>query len=380
MILYFNPAYLKHSTIQQAIIQSRGHDTFSRLANLRKINKNHTAWYSRKGTNLLPFKSELIDIPGFAMPDYDPDYTQSWTQITDQRCHDLHTSHWHRPWLVMWSGGIDSTVIVASLLKNLDPADLDNITIACNPVCIWENPQFYFDHIMPNFKVVNSTEMMSEDFEHRDAYVIDGEPADQLFGCAGGYLDTLYQNPDLLYTNIINNKDCAIDAIAGLTDRPFAEWYYHVLVANAASAGVSVTTLHDLIGWSGFNNAWISVKFRVISDLRGNWRTIKNAKSYIDKFVHWYDSNEYQQWAMNPRNASEKIGSTTSEYKLAAKKYIHSVDNNGYYFKFKTKMASADLYSNQLLPPWCCIDQDWNFLNLQEHEDQIISMLPNHLV
>jgi hypothetical protein len=381
MILYFNAAWLNHPVVKQTIVDHRGQDTFSKLTNLDRINLSHTAWYSRKGTNLLPFKNELIDVPGFAMPDYRSDYNRSWTEVTDQRCLELRASHWDRPWVVMWSGGIDSTVIVAAMIKNLPRADLDNITIACTSLSIWENPQFYHDHIKPNFKVVDSVKLLSEEFHDQNAYTFNGDPGDQLFGCAGGYLSALYQDTDLLRTNIIKDKDCAIDFIANLpTDRKFAEWYYHVLVGNAASAGVPVTTLYDLMWWSGFNNAWATNKFQFIMVTCGNWKNTKNAKSYIDKFVHWFDSNDYQQWAMNSNNVDEKLGSTVSEYKLAAKKYIYSVDKNKYYFDFKTKVGSSDIYPATRNGPWCCVDHNWNFLNLQDHQDQIISMLPDHLV
>jgi len=381
MILYFNAAWLNHPVVKQAIIDHRGPDTFSKLTNLDRVNQSHTAWYSRKGVNRLPFRNGLTDVPGFAMPDYNADHNWSWTEITDQRCLDLRTSHWNRPWIIMWSGGIDSTVIVASLIKNLSPADFDNITIACTSLSVWENPQFYHDYITPHFKVANSAELLSKDFDSLDAYVINGEPADQLFGCAGGYMNALYQNPESLHINIINNKDCAIDVLTRLTaDKKFAEWYYHVLVTNAASAGVTVKTLYDLLWWSGFNNAWSSVLLRFIAVTCGDWKNIKNAKSYIDKFVPWYISDHYQQWCMNPDNIGDKLGASVTEYKLAAKKYIYSVNKDQYYFDFKTKIGSSDIFPTNRSGPWCCIDHDWNLLNLQEHQDQIISMLPDHLV
>lgn len=379
MILYFNAAWLNHPAVRQTIIDHRGPDTFSKLSSLDNFNRSHTAWYSRKGANLLPFKNGLTDVPGFAMPNYNADQRRSWTEITDQRCLDLRTSHWDRPWVIMWSGGIDSTVVVASLIKNLAQADFDNITIACTSLSVWENPQFYFDHIMPNFKVVDSTDLLSEDVDSLDAYVINGESADQLFGCVGDLL-AYHQGPDVLYTNIIHNKDLAIDTIARRTDPGFADWYYHVLVANAVSAGVPVTRLVDLIWWSAFNNAWCSTMFRFIAVTCGGWKNIKNVKSYFDKVVPWYNSNDYQEWGMNPDNAVEKLGTSVFDYKLAAKKYIYSVNKDQYYFDYKTKIGSSDIFPTDRSGPWCCVDHNWNLLNLQEHQDQIISMLPDHLV
>jgi len=381
MILYLNRDYLNHPDIQQTIIDHRGSDILSKLKNLANINAAHSAWYCRKGTNLLPFKNNMIDVPGFAMPDYDPNFKKSWSEVTDQRCCDLRASHWHKPWTIMWSGGIDSTTIVVAMIRNLASADLANITISCNQFSVWENPRFYFDYIRPNFKVIDSHDLLNQEFDSQDIYFINGDPSDQLFGGAGGYLGKLYQNPDLLQTNIVKNKDCAIDFIAtqfDIPDRHFSEWYYHVLLTNANSVGVSVTTLHDLLAWSEFNNGWTSSKFRFL--FSGNWPNIKNAETYVKRFVNWYDSNHYQQWSMNGNNAGEKLGTTAAEYKIVAKKYIHSIDNNDYYFRFKTKMQSSS-FVNRTCPEgyWCCIDSNWNLLNITDHRDQILRMLPAHL-
>jgi len=378
MILYFNHQSLRDSKIQQAIIEARGSDTLSKLLNFVKYNLSSPPMYSRKGTNLLPFKTDLINVPGFSMPDRVPDHNKSWDEITDQRCIHLRKNHFDRPWTVMWSGGIDSTNIVTALIKNLPRADLDNITIACTPISVWENPHFYFDYIKPNFKIVNSLETLYEDFNSQNVYTIGGEPADQLFGGLGISLSTLYQNIDLLHKDIVRHSGYAIDFIAAKTDRNFAEWYYNVLMTSAQSAGIPVTTLHDMAWWSTFNDQWITVKFRFVLVSYGKWKNIKNVKSYVDKFVHWYDSNDYQQWAMNRSNIEEKLGTTVSDYKLAAKKYIYELDKNKYYFKYKTKMASSDIFSSHLDSPWCCITDNWDILNLEEHQDLIVSLLPDH--
>lgn len=379
MISYFNHQYFNHPTIRQTILEHRGSDTLSKLMTTVKFDRNAPPLYTRKGTDSLLLKNGLADVPKFAMPDYNPIFNKSWKDITDQRCISLRNTHFDCPWIVLWSGGIDSTVVVAAIIKNLSRADLNNITIACTSACIWENPHFYFNHIKPNFKVVNSMETTLQEFEKQNVYIFDGEPADQLFGGLGVSLTTLYQNLDLLHKDIIKHSEVAIDFIANRTDRNFAEWYYHVLVSSAQSAGLDVNTLHELLWWSTFNNGWTTVKFRFILYTYSKWKNVKSAKPYIDKFVHWFDSDDYQQWAMNGRNVSEKIGTNMSDYKLAAKKYIYDVDHNKYYFKFKTKMASGDIFSTLTTASWCCVTDNWDLLNLEDHAEQIVSMLPNHL-
>jgi hypothetical protein len=379
MILYFNHHYFNHPDVQKIIIEHSGQDILARLNNLANYNPACPPTYNRKGSNFLPFKYELTNTPGFDMPDYDHNHNKSWTEITDQRCLDLRARHFDRPWVVMWSGGIDSTNIVCALIRNLSQADLKNITIACTPVCVWENPEFYFKYIEPNFTVISSRDLMCQDVKDQsDIYTINGEPADQLVGGLGRLSELLIQNPGLLHKDLSekNAIECAIDLISARTDKKFAEWYYHSSMTSAQQCGIPVHTLYQLEWWQNFNCAWTTAKFRLLYFSR--WKNIKNAKFYIDQFVHWYDSNDYQQWAMNPSNTSEKLGTTASEYKFAAKKYIYSVDRDNYYLKYKTKMGSSDIFS-YFVPDWCCIDHNWNLLDFQDHADQIVSMLPDHL-
>jgi hypothetical protein len=375
MILYFNHQYFNHPDVQKVILEHRDQNTLSRLKNLVKHNTSAPLIYNRKGNDFLPFKFELANTPGFGMPDYDRNHNKSWAEVTDQRCLDLRAAHFDRPWVVMWSGGIDSTNIVCALIRNLSQADLKNITIACTPVCVWENPEFYFKYIVPNFTVISSRDLMCQDVKDQsNVYTIDGEPADQVFGGLGRMKEVLVQNPNLLHQDL--GEKNAIDLISANTDKKFAEWFYHSLMTSAQQCSIPVHTIFQFEWWQNFNCAWTTAKFRLLYFSR--WKNIKNAKFYIDQFVHWYDSNDYQQWAMNPGNTSEKLGTSTTEYKFAAKKYIHSVNKDNYYLKYKTKMGSSDIFSD-FVPDWCCVDDDWNLLNFKDHADQIVSMLPDHL-
>ena len=368
MIQYFNHQYFDHPDVQKIIIEHRGPDTLKKLKNLTAYNLSSPALYTRKGTNFLPFTTDLINSAEFSMPDYVANYNKTWTEITDQRCLDLKATHFDRPW-----------TMVCALIRNFSQADLENITIACNPVSVWENPEFYFKYIEPNFKITNSGDIMLPDLADIDkSYLITGEHADQLYGGLGIDLRLLYQTPDFLTKDIVKDPDHAIKFIEPRTDKKFAQWYYHALMANAQSAGMPVENLQQFLWWTTFNNSWIVVKFRFLYFSQLN--NIKNARSYFDHLIHWYDSGNYQQWAMQDNNFYEKVGKNPSEYKLASKKYIYSVNQDNYYMKYKTKMSSSDVFHlREKTLPWCCIDDQWNLLNFQDHADKIISMLPGHL-
>jgi hypothetical protein len=378
MILYFNHQYLDNTEIQY-LLQDIDQTLFETLLNFDRYERAAGGFYSRKGSNFLPTQYNIKNLPGFSMPDYDPNYNKSWAEVSDQRCQDLRKTHFDRPWTVMWSGGIDSTGIMAAIIKNLPKSDFENITVACSMLSIWENPQFYVDYIKPNFKVVSSEWATSKDAIEKENYIISGEIADKMFGggSSGVATPNLIDQPGVLGKNIRIHKDHAVDFLAVRTNKKFAEWYYTVLVNNAASVGITLTTLHDLIWWSSFNNAWTSSKFEFLN--YGHWQNIKNLGVYFDRSVYWFDSPDYQSWAMSNHSLNLIVHQTAAKYKLDAKKYIYSVDQNEYYYKFKTKMSSGDIsYRNKKISPWCCIDQDLNLLNLTDNKDQILQLLPSH--
>ena len=96
---------------------------------------------TRHGEWSLPWKQELI--PGFEMPDYNT-FTKSFSDVCDSKALSIKSSiHEGNKFALMYSGGIDSTVILVSLLKNLSTTELRNIVICCSADSIIENPLFF---------------------------------------------------------------------------------------------------------------------------------------------------------------------------------------------------------------------------------------------
>jgi hypothetical protein len=77
MILYFNHQYLDHPEIQP-LLQNINGNVFDKLLNFRVHDPAIASFYSRKGINFLPTESNIDNLPGFSMPDYDPKYNKSW--------------------------------------------------------------------------------------------------------------------------------------------------------------------------------------------------------------------------------------------------------------------------------------------------------------
>lgn len=378
MILYLDQTYISSPKIHNLLLQ-HGLD----IAHIEKAkqlwNPNIDSFYARAGTDTLFFSSSFKTLPGFGMPDYDSNFQKTWNTIMDQRCVDLYKKKYDRPWIVYWSGGIDSTGIMTSILQNIPPTDWSNIFVACNQFSIWENPRFFLNHIKPNFTVLNVKDSCPTE---GNIYFINGEPADQLF--AGGVSQKMIQlnGRHYLEKDATSESGLIIDYISGTAESPeqrpgrdFAEWLYNCLITNARSLSVPINTFHDLLWWSYFNFSWISAKLRQLQTL--SWGNPKSIRPYLDKFIHWFDADDFQHWAMHNNRYQEKYGDSLGDYKKAAKKYIYDFDCDTYYFKYKTKTCSST--NVRYTKSWCGISSDFELIELDRDWSVIQEWLPQHI-
>ena len=65
-----------------------------------------------------PFETAIE--PHFAMPAYNSNFNLNFAEVSDMRALDIKKliNSTNRPVMIQWSGGIDSTVAIVSLLKN----------------------------------------------------------------------------------------------------------------------------------------------------------------------------------------------------------------------------------------------------------------------
>lgn len=388
-ILYFNqqawmtnPNLFSQLDPDNQLFQSRMPDILEIETGRKKWDPGTHSLYSRKGKDNLFFSSDLKNMPGFRMPDYDKTFSKSWSTIMDDRCKSLHTSNFDKSWLVSWSGGIDSTGIVAAIMRNIPKSDWSNISIACNQMSVREHPRFFINYIQPNFTVVDSAETLFSAANNPSVYVIDGEPADQLFAGGNGQTLTNCFGLEYMEKDAVDDADLFIDFVAGHGRIPgnppgktFAEWFYSRLIDNVQSVDVPINTFHDLLWWSYFNFSWISIKLRKLN--QGDWAKLDSAQPYLDRFIQWFDHDDFQQWAMHNNNSLEKYGESVGEYKKSAKSYIFEFDKDKYYMKYKAK-ASSMSYLVPCPDPWVAVTDDLKILRLEQDRDRVNELLPLH--
>jgi len=344
------------------------HDSMIKVLNLT----TQQSFYSRAGRNTLPFSFDC-DFVDHKIPTVDNNFSKTFEEITDQRCQELLTKYNDRPWIISWSGGIDSTVILVSLLKHAPKSTLDTITVCCNNLSVIENPVFFYNHVLPNFKIINSTDSNFENLSHSH-YVIDGNPADLLQGSGLG-LQAQISGLNLR-SPWQNQTGALIDFLTDSIGRVSAEWFYTRVSSNINSLDGPdqlVDTLSDWFWWVNFNWKWVPDNWFTLS-----YQNLPNVKSCFVSFKNWYDTADYQQWAIKRgRYSLIHDGASPGDYKKPSKQYIYDYDRNQYYYRFKTKTHSTA--RNKPINPWVCMLNDGTVLNAEQHLDLILELLPTHL-
>lgn len=331
----------------------------------------HQSFYSRLGKDTLPFKYDR-DFFDADIPRIDPNFNKSFEQITDERCHDLVTQYFDRPWLIQWSGGIDSTVIVSSILKNLSPQQLKNITVSCNSISVFENPKFYYDWIVPNFNIINSTSLDTTALLDT-YYIIDGNPADMLQGSGFGLFA---RNIGIdMSLNWKKSADVLIKFLSSQVGQIGAHWMYSRIEENINSLnieGLEIEFCSDWFWWINFNWKWPADCMREM-----DWIKLKNLKPYFKSMINWFDSQNYQQWSIkHGRYSLLDTNTDAGNYKMPSKQYIYQLDKNEHYLRFKTKVFSNSRINNR---SWLCVLDDLTTLSVDQDLDLILELLPSHL-
>ncbi len=316
---------------------------------------NPSRFVPRHGEWSLPWKQEII--PGFEMPKYDPNFKKTFNEITDTKAISIKKRiQQGEKFVVMYSGGIDSTLVVSALIKNLTKKELKKVCICSSVETIIENPVFWNKFIHGKMNVLDSRTHKYDDLIEAGYTPITADEGDCIFGTLSGLV--LYNNLDYYISHLSSDvrtnlqnlrykisdenihysvfKDPIIKHLTGIHDEKYGRILYEKFDHNIKTSEVPIHSLHDFFWWSIFNVKYLNCSVR--GALFYNDRV--PYKDAIYKIVNWFNDPEYQLWSMVNNNNGQKIGSTPSTYKLATRKYIYDVDKNDWYMNFKTKIES----------------------------------------
>jgi hypothetical protein len=310
-----------------------------------------------------PFRSYLIN-------DYKLD-NQSFSNnnlTLNDICIDTASSfkNWQKKIYILWSGGLDSTVLIISMLKA--GIEKENIIVACNPDGLKENYNFYQKFILPNFKVIASEKLMQQASITgiTDGIILNGDPADALYGIDLSL--SLTKKYGIEFLKVPCSREVVTKYfISQNMSLQSANCWYDFFMESSSQSPREIKTMDDFSWWITFNHRWQSanekLKLRILDD--SNYKT-------------FFGNSNFQNWACYRDNSS--VG-TLKEFKLEMKKIIYEYTKDQEYFENKIKLHSnshafgLNSYSAILDNNQKILSKEFNIYNFYDKNNFMIDWL-----
>ena len=248
---------------------------------------------------------------------------------------------------VMWSGGIDSTCVLTSLIKNTSQSD--QLVVYLNNNSINENPEFYKNFILDKIECRDTNSLDIGDEFLNSHILLHGDPGDCIYGPSM----PMYKHLQVDRRQLLpwrSNRNLIMEGIDNYRARPgrknvwfvpgFANWYVNKVSDNIEEVGIyDIDTIADWWWWHYFNLKWefsILRPFYIPRKDRRSAISHKSLQSYVA--TTFYNTEYFQNWSYT--NLS-RLCADPIEHKIDAKQYIFELDRNKSYLQTKSKVEST---------------------------------------
>ena len=280
----------------------------------------------------------------------------SFEDLAFSRAIDIKNKTYNSKVYLMYSGGIDSTTALVSMINSWPKEDLERLHILMSYRSIEEFPDMWKD-INRIFKgrIINS--LTNTDKFLDNGYIITGELGDQVFGS-----DVIIPLVDLYGEQAINlpwknNINHFYKRFFGSTFRPNVDLFVDMYSTTLDYCPFQIKTCFDFVWWFSFTNKWQLVKYRHLAQ-----KGFSDPKNKFSHIMHFFDTPEFQRWSLD--NQDKKIQNTLNTYKYTAKEFIVKYTNHTNYLK-KPKVGSLQfIWSN--FDKNIAIDTDFNEIGLDD--------------
>ena len=268
----------------------------------------------------------------------------SFSYVTDLRSIEIlnHALKEDKKVIVFWSGGIDSTVILSSIIKLWSKEDQQRVIVYLNDYSILENPIFFYKHInnILEYKIYNDKKLSPDLLDNH--IICDGEPADKLWlvevalAYAQKYgTDKLNEKwPNHTFVDFLNFK------ISNLSIANCCKIIERIDVNINSLNTELIKTTGDVFSWINFNFHYSGHVWKKYSTIFADSGNAKSIDKYKKLYFPWFNSKQYQQWAWSNSGKKAKRLTNLQDYKSDAKEYIYDLTKDVNLLKFQTKMAS----------------------------------------
>jgi hypothetical protein len=237
---------------------------------------------------------------------------------------------------LFWSGGIDSTLVLCSILQNWK--NLNRFTVVLNQHSIDEYPFMYNNYINGKVKVIDTDSFFSKNkkFSHENLYT-SGEVGGPLIS-----FDT-FEDFNLRFPNIYNRpwKNHVNEILKYFTENSNTEKasiVYKEIIETSKISSINLHTVYEFLWWVNFN--W-GHDIDLISMI-WNYQSVEhlNIKQFLEEnCFFWFNSQEFQNWTVNLIGQDLMIRDNKQKY--VYKEYIYKFNRDLDYFKYKNKEIST---------------------------------------
>jgi hypothetical protein len=227
---------------------------------------------------------------------------------------------------VLWSGGIDSTSAIISLMKASTAAGKPELLeVVCSDRSIEEYPWFFANHIKGKYLVTKLDGPVPKSLDPQFVNVT-GEHGDQLFGSMllepyvkNGMAQRPYEDalPQVLEESLESEQK--------------AEKVMDYLGNQFAAAPIEIESLFDALWWINYSMKWQHVTLRLPA-------FSNNPRGVHESLEHFFRGDDFQKWTLT--NGDVREVEDWDRYKEAAKQYILDFTGDQDYYRTKTKEGS----------------------------------------
>jgi hypothetical protein len=286
-----------------------------------------------------PWQLEPTSYPVPSMPARPVTFESAADNFGLTVCQDLECG---KQVYLMWSGGIDSTVVAVSILKYIKPSHRCNLHVVLSDFSKHENPIFYHK-FLKQFNQIDIGNFDPANINLANSIILDGEGGDQIFGSSSANR-FFSQYPEKIMLPWRQNLD-SIRSYWHNPDVPgFWEHFLGLVQFTIDQNTVPVETCFDFFWWANFNFKLDATLIRHTLRLSDNVDD-SNFKYFAQTVMRRFYTHEgIQQWSMSA-GATDKINTAKKTVKWAGRKYIYEFDHNEYYFREKRKEFSKEAAS-----------------------------------
>lgn len=265
---------------------------------------------------------------------------------------------------VCWSGGIDSTAILVSLLKTCSQDFLKNLTVLISKNIYQENSYFYHHFVKDKINCQDIDEFKINSSNYNKIIVVDGEAGNQIMGHAASYKLLYFNREDLLDQGWKTIKDFT-KLYTGSTD-----FHYQLIQESIEHSPLPITTVYDYFWWLGFNFKFDDVLLRKMLNYGKHLTSEQSNDFWNCGLYRFYAHDLMQQWSMLTLDVRRGTCKKTPKYEQ--KKYIMEFDKNPFWFANKHQEGSmSDIFFKiESRNSVFAIDRTWKKYSFSNQEDR----------